>query len=68
MFAKNNTDLERANIPPYQINVTSDEPITLPSRKLGPKEREELHRQVKVLLTRLMLSKIAKASLQLPVF
>jgi len=50
VFARNDTDLEEANVPPYQIKVKSDEPIALPPYKLGPKEREELDRQVEALL------------------
>lgn len=50
IFAKNDTDLEEANIPPYKIHVKSNEPIALPPYKLGPREREELDRQVDGLL------------------
>lgn len=50
VFAKDDTDIEKADMPPYRIKVTSDEPIALPPYKLGPKERVEVDRQVDALL------------------
>lgn len=49
VFAKDDTDLGIAKMPPYKISLKTEEPISLPPFKLGPKEREELDRQVDAL-------------------
>lgn len=51
VFAKDDTDLGVAKMPPYKLTLKSDEPISLPPFKLGPRERDELDRQIDALET-----------------